>query len=90
MPNSYSAHSFLRNRRTFLTNTVYSRVKIRPSLSSTELEARKKLIEECRGKNSEIGKDEEAKDPFVVYANLVMRRSEIDDWKRTNKNTNQH
>jgi hypothetical protein len=54
-------------------------------MSPVELEMRRKLIRTCREKNAGIGPDEEKRDSYVVYANkAVIRRSEINDWKKTN------
>jgi hypothetical protein len=54
-------------------------------MSPTELDSRRKLVQNCREKNIQIGEEEEKGDCYVVYANkAVLRRSEINQWKKDN------
>jgi len=79
-PSSTLAGLFLKNRRNIKSNSNFGSLNIRESLSRDELQKRRLLNEECNKKNKELDNNDE--DSYVIYANNIMRRSEINNYRK--------
>ena len=53
-------------------------------MSDEERMAIKSLAAEKNEKNKQLS-DEVRKNPYIVYAGKLMRRSEIEEWKRSKR-----
>jgi hypothetical protein len=71
------ATSFLRNRGKITHTSHYNKLFIRESMTREQLDGRKILVSECNVKNDALSAADRDSNPFVVYANSVIQRSEI-------------
>jgi hypothetical protein len=71
-----AARLFLQKRGTLKT-TTFSNISIRESMTKEALAERSAMIAERYKRNAALGETELAENPWVVYANVLQRRSDI-------------
>lgn len=76
LPTTAHVRTLLRNQRQIQDIKGMERVKIRPSMSREERDARKVLVEECAAKRKEDGLE------WIVYAGRVMLREDVAKFRR--------
>ena len=74
-PTRWAARHAIHTARQLKSSQKYSQVKLRPSLTKEEREARTLLTQQCNTKRAETNED------YVVYAGQVVLRSKINELK---------
>ncbi|HKO64616.1 MAG TPA: hypothetical protein VJU13_05400, partial [Candidatus Nitrosocosmicus sp.] len=84
LPTKFAVTFSLRNRSKLSNNTNTQKYFMRNSMSAEERMTIKALAAEKIEKNKQLD-DDGRKNPYIVYAGKLMRRSEIDEWKRSKR-----
>ena len=84
LPTKFAVTFSLRNRSKLSNNPNTQKYFMRNSMSAEERMTIKALAAEKIEKNKQLD-DDGRKNPYIVYAGKLMRRSEIDEWKRSKR-----
>ena len=83
LPTNQAAISMLRNRGKLSFNSETKNYFLRASQSQEEQEAYQALAKERNEMNSKLEQDEAKTNPYVVYANKLLRRNDINKQKHS-------
>ncbi|CAK5076035.1 unnamed protein product [Meloidogyne enterolobii] len=76
MPTKIGAQMLIRNRGRLREHAQFKNVRLRESLSSAGLKAKKELEEECKAERTRTGLD------YIIYAGKVIKRDEIPNFRK--------
>jgi hypothetical protein len=62
-------------------NIMFPTVQIHESLSREELKNREELVKERIEKNAALSNEEKGQNPWILYANVLMRRADVESHK---------
>ena len=71
LPTSHHTRHFISNAHRLRSHTTLSHVKVRKTMTATQLQTRHALIIECQARRNSTGED------FIVYRGAIIRREDI-------------
>ena len=77
LTNAQQRNVLLQKSHLLKKTTRFCNVFIGPDLTRLQEEEAFELRKECRSRNADLSEDEHESNPFVVYKNRILRRSEI-------------